>query len=112
MNMESLVKWYCQKKIEVLEKDVFQCQFVHHKSHIDIRKSVALKMKPGGGFSEAWVFVYKTTRCHVTEDIIVLNKLTRHDRLESGKKQTIKDNWQKENKVVGYPPIIIKKCVL
>lgn len=52
------------------EKDLFSCEFVHHKSHDDTRQSSALNFKTED-FSKTCVLIYQTTRYHVTESVYV-----------------------------------------
>ena len=60
---------------------ICQSQIPHRLSQISCSKD-----ETRGGLAETWVLIYQTTRCHVAGDITVLNKLARHDRIESGKK--------------------------
>jgi hypothetical protein len=61
-------------------------QFPHRHLKISFSKDETRRV------SRNVVFIYQTTRCHVTEDIILLKKLERHDRTESDKKLTSEDN--------------------
>jgi len=57
----ALVELYCQREIEVMEKEMFHCQFVNHKSHIDLRKSLALKTKRVGFARNVGIYLQNYT---------------------------------------------------